>query len=217
MRAPCRSGSSRTHPARSSPGCRPGRRRSDRARPPPPSDIPAAASPRRAAVARSAIDIRHRCVPFSVAAMRSTSSRATSSLDCDGQDSTPARGDEMNGIAIAAHDARRGRHVVGDDPVAALASQFGLGVLDHLFGLGGETDNKRRPSGLEFRHGREDVRVLGRARRRAAPEFVFLIFCWSGCGDAPVGDRGGEDRGIGRQVGGRPPPASRARWSRGSA
>ena len=65
-------------------------------------------------------------------AMRATSMRATSSLDCSGQSSTPLRRDEVDRVAIAAHDAGLGRHVVGEDPVAALARELGLRVLDHV-------------------------------------------------------------------------------------
>ena len=77
-------------------------------------------------------------------------SAATSSLVITGQefDLDVARHvarQQMNGVAVAAHHAGRRRDVVGDDPVAALAREFCLGVLDQVFGLGGKADHQRRP------------------------------------------------------------------------
>ena len=100
-------------------------------------------------------------------AMRATSARATSSFDCGGQDSTPSRGHEMHGVAVAAHDAGAGRHVVGDDPVAALARELGLGVLDDVIGLGREADDEPRPAGVCVRDGRQDVGILDQAEPAA--------------------------------------------------
>ena len=54
-------------------------------------------------------------------AMRAISIAATSSLLCGGQGSTPLRGDQLDGVAVAAHDAGLRRHVIGEDPVAAFA------------------------------------------------------------------------------------------------
>ena len=98
--------------------------------------------------------------PRNAAAMRATSARATSSLDCGGQSSTRVGGDEMNGVAVAAHDAGRRRNIVGDDPVAALAGELRLGVGDDVVGLGRKAYDQPRPAGLAMRDGGEDVGVL---------------------------------------------------------
>src|SRR5436305_1912573 len=57
----------------------------------------------------------------------------------------PAAIDQMNGVAIAAEDAGCGRHIVGEDPVAALAHALVAGVAEDILGLGGEADHQRRP------------------------------------------------------------------------
>ena len=83
-----------------------------------------------------------------VLAMRATSSVATCSLVITGQELTldlaPSRVKQMNRVAVAAHHAGRGRDVIGDDPVAALARKFCLGVVDQIFRLGSKADHQRR-------------------------------------------------------------------------
>ena len=74
--------------------------------------------------------------------MRATRFFATASFDCAGQDSTPDCRDEVHRVVVAAHRAAFRRDVVRHDPVAALALQLGLGVLDHLLGLGREADHE---------------------------------------------------------------------------
>ena len=66
-----------------------------------------AAADRRHAAARDHLncDVIHARLCPAPPAMRATSACATSSLDCDGQDSTPCRRDEMHRVAVAAHDA----------------------------------------------------------------------------------------------------------------
>ena len=51
-------------------------------------------------------------------AIRSISRRATSSFDSSGQSSTPVGGDQVDAVAVPAHDVAG--HVIGDDPVGAL-------------------------------------------------------------------------------------------------
>src|SRR5437762_14365617 len=53
--------------------------------------------------------------------------------------------DQVHRVALTAEGAGAGRHVVGDDPVAALALALGTGVGDDVLGLGSETDDQRRP------------------------------------------------------------------------
>src|SRR5215472_6578273 len=85
----------------------------------------------------------------------------------------PARADEMYLVAIPAHHARFDRHVVGQDPVAALGFELGLGMLDDAFGLGRETDDKFWALGFELGNRRQDIRVLDECEARYAAA-VFL-------------------------------------------
>ena len=87
-----------------------------------------------------------------------------------------------------------GRDVVGDDPVAALARELGLGVRDDVLGLGRKADDQARPLGLAMRDGRQDVGVLDQRQRRRSPPCLLLDLLRAGSRDPPVGDRGGEDR-----------------------
>src|SRR6185436_2017271 len=68
------------------------------------------------------------------------------------------RRNEMNGVFVAAHDAGRGRDVVGDDPVAAFLGAFGFGVLDDLLCLSCKAHDKARPL---RRMGRERAKDVG--------------------------------------------------------
>src|SRR6266851_370841 len=68
--------------------------------------------------------------------------------------------DEVDGVGIAAEGAGRRRHVVGEDPVAALAGALRLGVLDHLLGLRSEADDEARAAIAGLAQAGEDVGVL---------------------------------------------------------
>ena len=104
----------------------------------------------------------------------------------------------MHGVAVATHHAAGRRHVVGDDPVAALARELRPGVVDEMLGLGGETDHQRRPGIGEPGDGGEDVRILHQFQPgQGAGGLLDLLVAFAG--GAPVGDRGGEDRHIRRQ------------------
>jgi hypothetical protein len=70
-----------------------------------------------------------------------------------------AGGDEMHLIVLAAEHAGAGRHVVGDDPVAALALQFGARVIEQLFGFGGKADDEARAF-LAMGQRRENIGIL---------------------------------------------------------
>ena len=89
-----------------------------------------------------------------VLAIRATRAVATSSLVITGQefdtDVSAIAGQQMNRVAVAAHYSRCRRDVIGDDPVAALARKFCLGVVDQIFGLGGEPDHERRSPVRQF-------------------------------------------------------------------
>ena len=74
----------------------------------------------------------------------------------------------MNRVAVAAHHAGRRRDIVGDDPVAALAREFGLGVVDQMLGLGGKADHQRRPPVPQFRDRRKDIGIFHQLQRRHA-------------------------------------------------
>src|SRR5205809_673172 len=52
---------------------------------------------------------------------------------------------EMDGVPLTAKGAAAGRHVIGEDPVAALALTLRPGVGDQILGLGGKADDERRP------------------------------------------------------------------------
>ena len=86
-------------------------------------------------------------------------------------------GDQMHRIHVAAHDAGGRRHVVGDDPVAALAQPLGLGMFDHVFGFGGKADHQRRPAAhRRCATRRQDVRVFRQRKlRRAARLLLDLL------------------------------------------
>ena len=95
--------------------------------------------------------------------------------------------------------------VAGETSLATIQSQplrveFCLGVVDQVFGLGGEPDHQRRPLVREFRDRGEDVRIFHELQRRHAGGGL-LQFLLALIGDAPVGDRGGEDRDVRRQRG----------------
>ena len=105
-------------------------------------------------------DRAHRAGPFSAAATRAIRVRATSSFDCEGQDSTPA--------AVTRCTVLRSPPITpvgGETSLATIQSQplrfsFDLRVLDHLLGLSGKSDHELRPAAFQFRHGREDVGIL---------------------------------------------------------
>ena len=92
------------------------------------------------------------------------------------------------------------RDVVGDDPDRSPSWRaFACACCDHVLGLGREADDERRAAGCcGARWWRGCRGSRSSARAGSAPPF-FLIFCVAGIGDAPIGDRGGEDGDIGRQ------------------
>ena len=126
--------------------------------------------------------------------------------------STPVGGDEVHGVAVAAHDAGSRRHVVGDDPVAALAlraspwharSTFSVSAAKPITSLGRLV--------LRLRDRGQDVGIF-RSASCGGPPPSFLILLAVGCGDAPVGDRGGEHRRRRPAAPSRRRSASRARF-----
>ena len=136
--------------------------------------------------------------------MRATRLRATASFDCDGQDSTPDAVTRCTALSSPPIAPPCGRDVVRDDPVAALALELGLGVLDHLLGLGREADDELRPLRFQLRDRRQDVGILDQRQfRRSAAVLLELLL--ARLGDAPVRDRGGEDADVGTAARPRPP------------
>src|SRR5690348_10023248 len=51
---------------------------------------------------------------------------------------------EMDCVPLAPKGAGAGRHVIGEDPVAALALALRAGVGDDILGLGGKADDEAR-------------------------------------------------------------------------
>ena len=114
-------------------------------------------------------------LPPSPPAMRATSARATSSFDCGGQDSTPRAVTRCTLLRSPPMTPRRGRDVVGHDPVAALACKLCLRMFDDVIGLGREADHQPRPRARAVRHGRQDIGVFNEAEaRRSAASLLDL-------------------------------------------
>ena len=99
----------------------------------------------------------------------------------------PVGVDQVDRVAVAAEGAGAGRHVVGEDPVAALALPLGAGVGDDVLGLGGKADDQRRPVVAALR--RSSARMSGFSTSRSAggPLPSFFSFCAAGGLDPPVG------------------------------
>ena len=82
----------------------------------------------------------------------------------------------MHRVVAASEGARRGRDVVGHDPVAAFLLQLGLGVLDHVLGFGGEADDQARPQISRRGQRRQDVGILSQLQLgRRARAFLDLL------------------------------------------
>ncbi len=134
--------------------------------------------------------------------MRCARRSPIAALGMRSQSSTPDRRDKMNQIFVAAHDAGLA-DIVGDNPIAALLLQLLLGVLDQVFGLGGEADHQAWPLRV-VRQRRQYVRVFDQRERRglavppAFAEGMLLQLGVCGRGDAPVCDGGGEHGDIDR-------------------
>ena len=79
----------------------------------------------------------------------------------------PVGVDEVDRVAVAAEGAGAGRHVVGEDPVAALARALGARVGDDVVGLGGKADDQAGRSLARRAIRGEDVGVLDEAQRSA--------------------------------------------------
>ena len=66
---------------------------------------------------------------------------------------------QMHAIFAAAESAGARRHIVGENPVAALFLALLDRVLDQILSLGGETDEKARPTVSGIGQGLEDVGI----------------------------------------------------------
>ena len=71
-------------------------------------------------------------------------------------------GDQRHRVFRPAHDAGIGAHIVGHDPVTALARALGGGIGDHVVGLGGKAHHQSRPPVAALRHPGQDVGVFGK-------------------------------------------------------
>src|SRR5262249_56726090 len=123
--------------------------------PPVRSDRWAAEDPRRAAGAgsapRSAARARSRCGPCQLRGDARYEHARDFVLALRRPRLDAVGGDEMDAVEVAPHDtasdAPCARHVIGEDPVAALAAALRGGVLDHVLGLGRKTGDERRAPG----------------------------------------------------------------------
>ena len=88
------------------------------------------------------------------------------------------RGDQMNRVGVAAHDAGLRRNVVGENPVAAFFGELRLGIGDDVIGLGGKADDEARPAGFAMRDGRQDIGILDQLERRRAA-LLLLDFAFA--------------------------------------
>ena len=66
----------------------------------------------------------------------------------------------MHGVCIASHNPGAGAHVIGDDPIAALASPFAFRMIDYVLGLRCEDNDEFRAATIHLAQGLEDVRVF---------------------------------------------------------
>ena len=103
----------------------------------------------------------------------------------------------MHRVRRAAHHVPR--HVIGDDPVAAFAGEFGLGVRDDILRFGGETDEQAGAL-WAAREACQNIGVFDEGERWHDAAAVFLdLLC--GTFDAPIGDGGDHDCGVGGERG----------------
>ena len=107
------------------------------------------------------------------------------------------RHNDVNGIAVAAHDSGFGRDVIGEDPVAAFLQELRLGVGDDMIGLGGKTDDKARTAGLAMGDGGQNIGIFHQLDGRRPAVLLDLVL--THLLRTPVGDGGGEHGDIGRQ------------------
>ena len=105
----------------------------------------------------------------------------------------------MHRIVVAAHDPDLA-HVIGHDPVAALARQLGAGVGLDVVGLGGEADHQPRPLRTGARQGGQDIGILHQAQGRR-PVLALLQLDPEHLVGAPVGHGGDADGDVGGQGG----------------
>src|SRR5689334_11181102 len=64
---------------------------------------------------------------------------------------------DVNRVSLAAEGAGSRRHVIGEDPVAALALALRAGVGDDILGFGGKADDEPRAVVAASGDRREDV------------------------------------------------------------
>ena len=86
-------------------------------------------------------------------------------------------GNQVHAIAVAAHHVAG--DVIGDDPVAALARELCLGVVDQMFGLGGKTDHQPqagcRIAGLRRQPRPGNDRLAGSRAQRTSRQISWTI------------------------------------------
>jgi hypothetical protein len=106
--------------------------------------------------------------------MRSASLRATASLPMRGQPRPPRR-DHRHRVLGPAHDPGLGAHVIGHDPVAALARRLAVAwAITSSVSAAKPTTSAGR-CGMA-RHGGQNVGVLGKLQRGGRPDPSFFIF-----------------------------------------
>ena len=108
-------------------------------------------------------------------------------------------GYQVNRVLITTHDAGARAYIIGDNPVAALARSFALGVVNDLFRLGGKTHDQTWPAAVHLAQRRQNVGIFHQVQRRRPAASVLFHLLLGLTGDAPIGHGGGTDGDIGGQ------------------
>src|SRR5256886_8013593 len=95
---------------------------------------------------------------------------------------------EMDRVPVAAKGAGAGRHVIGEDPVAALALALRTSIRDDILGLGGKADNQPRPVVAASGDRREDAWVFDKPQAWRPPAVPFPLLA-PRASDPPSGNR----------------------------
>ena len=100
----------------------------------------------------------------------------------------------MDEVVVAAEDIATPRHLIGENPVAALGRELGGGIGLQVFGLGGEADHQARALRAGGTQVGQDVRVFRKfqsgcavAAARAPSGLLDLLLL--GRRRPPIGDR----------------------------
>src|SRR5215471_20094308 len=92
---------------------------------------------------------------------------------------------QVDRVAVTAKGAGSEGNIVGENPVAVLASQLHARVLDDIVGLCRKTDDESGPIIAALRDARQDIWVLGKAEHWWTA-CVFFQFVKGGALDPPI-------------------------------